>query len=244
MSKFENRSARVALVIVGNEVLSGDTHDTNGHYLAHRLSEIGHRLELMLTIQDSFESFEEYVKPLISKFDIIFTSGGIGPTPDDITREAIARIVDCKAVVHEEAMRMLEEFYGDRINDNAKRMAVLPEGCELVMNVQTGAPGFKIGNIYSFAGVPEIFRDMFESVAPTLGGRPAFRRELTTKIGESRFSHVMREACEEFPDVEIGSYPKMSGEYRVKIVLKGYNGQVLDSCLTFLSERITELEKK
>jgi len=247
MTRFSESQAcekqlSVALVVVGNEVLSGDTLDTNGNYLAKRLSEIGHSLELIVTIRDSFEAFEEFVAPVIKRFDIVITSGGIGPTPDDITRDAVARIFGVGVAEHPEALRMLTEFYGDRMNDNARRMALLPEGATLVPNVRTGAPGFRIGNVYCFAGVPQIFQDMFEAIAPSLGGFPLSRAEFTTNIGESRFSHAMRDACAKFPAVEIGSYPRLGGEYRVKLVFKGRDAKAVEECCRFLKAAIEAIE--
>jgi molybdenum cofactor synthesis domain-containing protein len=238
-----NNSLSVALVVVGNEVLSGDTLDTNGNYLAKRLAEIGHRLELIVTIRDSFDAFDEFVSPIVRRFDIVFTSGGIGPTPDDITRDAMARIFGARVVENADALAMLCEFYGDRMNDNARRMAFIPDGAVLVPNLRTGAPGFRIGNVYCFAGVPQIFQDMFEAVAPSLGGIPYHRREFTTNIGESRFSHVMRDACARFPFVEIGSYPRLGGEYRVKLVFKGRDADAVDECSEYLRSAIEEIER-
>lgn len=241
-SAFHNRSANIALVVVGNEVLSGDTIDTNGNYLAKRLSEIGHKLNLIVTIPDSYSAFEEYVKPLVHRFDLVFTSGGIGPTPDDITREAIAQIFCRELVLSEEALRLLSEFYGDRINDNVKLMAVIPKGASLVHNSRTGAPGFKVENVYCLAGVPEIFREMFETVAPCLGGKPLHRFEFTTNIGESRFSDVMRDACLKYPNVEIGSYPRLFGDYRVKLVFKGDDAADVKNCCEYMRKRICQIE--
>ena len=231
---------RIALVVVGNEVLSGDTLDTNGNYLAGRLSEIGCPLELAVTIPDTFDAFREYVKPLLSKFDLIFTSGGIGPTHDDITRDALADIFGLPVVPHPGAMKILEDFYGERINDNVRLMAHLPEGAKLVENVRTGAPGFRIGNVYAFAGVPEIFREMFESVAPSLSGRPMHRIDVEVSIGESRFAHVLRDAERRYSEVRIGSYPRFSGPYRVKLVFKGYDRNMLFACVEFVKAGVAK----
>jgi molybdenum cofactor synthesis domain-containing protein len=240
---FKDRAADIALIVVGNEVLSGDTADTNGNYLAKRLSEIGHRLRLIITIPDTFDAFDEYVKPLIDRFDLIFTSGGIGSTPDDITREAVAGIFGRKLILSDEALKKLEDFYGDRLNDNAKIMALIPEGATLVSNSRTGAPGFKLENVYCFAGVPQIFQDMFEVVAPVLGGKPLHKLVFKTIIGESRFADIMREACTQFPDVEIGSYPRLSEEFRARLVFKGYEIKKVEDCCEFMRKRISELER-
>ncbi len=242
-SMFQNRSANIALVIIGNEVLSGDSVDTNGSYLAKRLSEIGHKLKLIITIPDAYDAFEEYVKPLVPKFDLIFTSGGIGPTPDDITREAIAQIFCRELVFSEEALEVLREFYGDRLNDNTKRMAIVPKGATLVHNSRTGAPGFIIENVYCFAGVPQIFSEMFEVVAPCLGGKPMHRCDFTTNVGESRFSDLMRAACLKYPNVEIGSYPRLFGDYRVKLVFKGDDATEVEDCCEYLRKRICQIEQ-
>ncbi|MEP0814484.1 MAG: competence/damage-inducible protein A [bacterium] len=244
MPQNESRRLRIALVVVGNEVLSGDTQDTNGHYLAQRLSALGHGLSLIVTIPDTLDAFREYVKPLIPKFDVIFTSGGIGPTHDDITREALADIFGVGIRPHPEAMRALEEFYGERINDNVRRMAHLPEGAELVANVRTGAPGFKIGNVYAFAGVPQIFRDMFDEVAPSLGARPFTKLELLVHIGESRFADVMREAERKFPAAQIGSYPRIGGEYRVKVIVKSEDEAQARECMEFIRAGAEEAERR
>lgn len=242
--EFQDRAADVALVVVGNEVLSGDTVDTNGNYLAKRLSEIGHRLRLIITIPDTFEAFDEYLKPIIGRFDLIFTSGGIGSTPDDITRDAVARIFGRRLVTDQEALRMLEDFYGNRINENAKRMALVPEGASLVCNERTGAPGFRLENVYCFAGVPQIFQDMVEVVVPSLGGKPLHKLQFKTIVGESRFSDIMSEACAKYPDVEIGSYPRLSEEFRARLVFKGYDEEKVEECCEYMRSRIAELEKK
>jgi molybdenum cofactor synthesis domain-containing protein len=222
------------ILIIGNEILSGRTQDTNSHYLARALFARGVRVVRTEVIPDEINQIAGWVNHNHGLSDYVFICGGIGGTPDDLTRQAVARGMGVAVERHPRAEALLRAYYKERINSERLNMADLPSGCELIENSMTLAPGFKIGNIYVFAGIPEIMKAMWEVVAPTIAGTPLFEKELNLKVGEGDIALHMKTVMSAFPQVEIGSYPSLRPDergYRTQIVIRSHSEDLNEAAL-------------
>ena len=215
-----------ALVVIGNEILSGRTKDVNVAYLARQLTALGIQLAEVRMVRDEERAIIAAVNTLRASHNYVFTTGGIGPTHDDITSEAVARAFNLPYRIHPEAKRILVEFYeetGRELNEARMRMAHTPEGAALIENPVSRAPGFRVENVHVLAGIPAVMRAMFESVAPTLkGGREVKSREIAVLLGEGDVAEGLEGLQERFPALEIGSYPFVrEGNFGTTLVLRG-----------------------
>jgi len=233
-----------AIVVVGNEILSGDTQDTNSYWLAQNLFALGVKVELIVTLPDVIDVIDRFIRPIRDNYSLILVSGGIGPTPDDITRQAIARVYDVPLEVNEGAKKSLVKFYHGDVNDVRLQMAHVPVGCRLIANDLTGAPGFALKNCYVFPGIPRLLHEMFEEVRDEFAADPLYSAWFTCNVGESRFAGLMLEAQERFPDVTVGSYPRLEGSYRVKIVCRSRSDGEMKRALAFMEDGIRRIEEE
>lgn len=201
--------ATACLLLIGNEILSGRTKDANLPYIAQGLNSVGVRLREARVIPDVAETIIATVNEVRAKFTYVFTTGGIGPTHDDITSECVARAFGVPLILHPEAHRRLLAWYKPgELNEARLRMAHVPEGATLIDNPVSRAPGFRIGNVFVMAGVPEIMRAMFDNVKHTLeGGRPLLSRAVNSNVAEGVLAEGLGAIQARFPMVEIGSYP-------------------------------------
>jgi molybdenum cofactor synthesis domain-containing protein len=224
-------SPTACLLIIGNEVLSGRTQDKNLSYLAKKLGEIGIRLLEARVIPDTETAIITAVREVMAKHDYIFTTGGIGPTHDDITSECIARAVGVEIGLHPEAERLLRDYYGDQITEARLRMARIPTGADLIPNPISFAPGFTIRNIHVLAGVPAIMQAMLDNVLPTLRhGAAILSVAVSAMLPESKMAEGLGEVQKQHPDIDIGSYPLMAeGKFATTIILRGTDKTVLDA---------------
>lgn len=226
-----------AVIIIGDEVLSGRTHDSNLPYLARRLGELGIRLVEARVVPDQRQAIMRAVNELRAQNDYVFTTGGIGPTHDDITAESIAAAFGVPWERNDEAWQILAEDYAKRgvaFNEARQRMAMMPRGAELVRCEAVAAPGFRIGNVFVFAGVPRIMQSMFEAVAPTLaGGTPTVSRTVHA-IGalEGHIAERLAAIQAEHPTVAIGSYPFYRDPGGVAIVARGTDEAAVDAAIS------------
>ncbi len=218
------KTVTAAILIIGNEILSGRTQDANLAYIAKGLNEVGVTLREARVIPDVEPTIVATVNELRAKYDYLFTTGGIGPTHDDITSECVAKAFGLKWTLHPEAHKHFLQFYqpGD-LNEARMRMAHTPEGATLVYNPVSRAPGFHIGNVYVFAGIPRVMQGMFDSIKGELkGGRPMLSRTVATTLAEGAVARGLGEIQSRYADIEIGSYPIMRrGTYGVNLVLRG-----------------------
>jgi molybdenum cofactor synthesis domain-containing protein len=229
-------TSTAAILIIGNEILSGKTQDTNTPWLAQRLGERGIRLCEVRVVRDEEEAIVRAVHALKDAYTYVFTTGGIGPTHDDITADCMARAFGVEIGVREDARALLAAYYsatGKELNDARLRMARIPSGAALIDNPVSGAPGFKLENVYVMAGVPKIMQGMFGAFADTLkGGPPVLSRAVTGAIRESDIAEELAAIQNAFPDIEIGSYPKMKeGRPEVSLVLRGQDEKRLSAAL-------------
>ena len=205
------------LLIIGNEVLSGRTQDANLKYIATRLGEIGIPLREVRVIPDVPETIVDTVNEVRAKYDHVFTTGGIGPTHDDITSECVAAAFGVPWEPHPEAWRRLESHYarqnppGD-FNAARQRMATMPRGAELIDNIISIAPGFTMGNVHVMAGVPQVFEAMLDHVLPTLAhGRKMLSVAIISPYGEGEIGLRLGAIQKAHPETSIGSYPRFGG---------------------------------
>ena len=225
------RQWTAALVVIGDEILSGRTQDKNVAQVAAWLNDQGIRLAEVRIVPDDSGRIGEAVNALRAVHDYVFTTGGIGPTHDDITVDAIAAAFGVPVVLHPQARAILEDYYRGRpggLTDARLRMARVPEGAELIPNPSSGAPGVKMGNVYIMAGVPNIAGSMLEALTGKLeGGRPIVSVTVGARAPESDVADLLRETEAAHPGVAIGSYPFIKdGRYGANFVIRSEDGEL------------------
>ena len=228
-----DRNVTACIVVIGNEILSGRTKDANIPYLAVELGKVGVRVMECRVVPDIEQRIIETVNEVRARFDYVFTTGGIGPTHDDITADCIARAFGVGISEHPEAIDRMTRYYGDpaQFTVARRRMARVPDGGELVDNPISVAPGFRIGNVYVFAGIPRIVEGMFQSMKHQLvGGTPVQSRTVRTNIVEGIIAEPLGALQQRFADIDIGSYPGFrQGRPSVSLVLRGTDPVRLDA---------------
>lgn len=229
-----------AILVIGDEILSGRTRDANMHYLAGELARIGIDLKEARFVPDDHAAIREAVRELRARHDHLFTSGGIGPTHDDITAEAVADALGATLAIREDARALLAAHYeraGLEFNAARQRMARIPEGAALIDNPISIAPGFSLGNVHVMAGVPDIFRAMVASLLPRLtGGEPLLSQSLRIDRGEGVIAGPLAALAAEFPDLSFGSYPFVqNGAYGANVVIRGTDRARIDAAMSRLS---------
>ncbi|MEG3151790.1 molybdopterin-binding protein [Sphingomonas sp. ZT3P38] len=231
-----------ALVVIGDEILSGRTQDKNVAQLATWLNVQGIRLAEVRVVPDVTDAIVEAVNVLRARNDYLFTTGGIGPTHDDITVDAIAAALDLRVVHHPKAVAVLEHYYATRggLTEARKRMARVPEGAELIENRMSGAPGIHIANIYVMAGVPHITAGMLDALTGTLeGGLPVVSRTIGCWVAESEVAILLGEVERAYAGVAIGSYPFFrEGRTGANFVVRATGPALVDACIADLTERL------
>lgn len=216
------------VIIIGNEILSGRTKDENLPYLAKRLGQLGIPVKEALVIPDVENRIIDAVNDARSRFTYVFTTGGIGPTHDDITAASVATAFGLNVEVHPEAKRILEHYYGETANPARMRMAMVPHGAELIANPVSAAPGFRLGNVHVLAGVPRIMQAMFEGLAHTLsGGDPVLSRAVSAEAREGDIAESLETIQKQHPNVDLGSYPFGLGE-RIGVCIVGRSTSLAD----------------
>ncbi len=223
---MQQATVTAALLVIGNEILSGRTKDANVAYLARQLTALGIVLREVRMVRDEEDVIVDAVNTLRAAHDYLFTTGGIGPTHDDITCEAVAKAVGRAYRLNPEAKQALERYYdgtGRTLNEARLRMAHTPEGATLIHNPVSGAPGFQVENVYVLAGIPAVMRGMFENAARTLRqGARVRSREIAVLLGEGDVARRLGELQERYEALEIGSYPFVrDGRFGTTLVLRG-----------------------
>ena len=240
----EEKVWTAALLVIGDEILSGRTQDKNVGQVALWLNEQGIRLAEVRIVPDDQARIAEAVNALRSAYDYLFTTGGIGPTHDDITVDSIAAAFGVPVIVHPEARMILEAYYASRggVTDARLRMARVPEGAELIPNGFSGAPGVRIGNVYILAGVPSIAAAMLQALDGKLeGGRPMVSLTVGAYVAESEVADLLREAEAAHPGVAIGSYPFMrDGVHGANFVMRSDDQGLAEQTSRELQRRLAE----
>lgn len=224
-------SKTAAIIIIGNEILSGRTQDQNISYLGRELEKLGIVLDEVIIIPDVEQTIIEKVIHYSSNYDYVFTTGGIGPTHDDITTASIAKAFDVKLLRNPDAVSIMENYYEPGTLTEARlKMADIPEGASLIDNPVSAAPAYQINNVFVLAGVPTIMQGMFNSMIDRLiGGPPILTASICTNLSESKLAEAMSEIEKEYAEVSIGSYPFFKrGILGVNIVLRSTEKELLN----------------
>ena len=237
-----------AILIIGNEILSGRTQDTNTSTLATWLNSIGVKVIEVRVVPDEEKIIVETLNFFRKTYDYVFTTGGIGPTHDDITAESVSKAFGKKYEIHKEAYKILESYYKPgEFNDGRQKMVWMPSNADLILNPTSGAPGFSVENVFCLPGVPSILKSMLGGLKNKIvGGEPILSHTISLRTVESEIANSLTKVQEENKDVEIGSYPFFhAGKLGVSIVLRSENQSKIDECnsqiLKFVSEKKIEI---
>ncbi len=237
-----------SILIIGNEILSGRTQDTNTSTLAIWLNSIGVNVAEVRVIPDIEKIIVETLNFLRSNYDYVFTTGGIGPTHDDITAQSVSKAFGIKYEAHKEAFKILENYYEPgKFNDGRQKMAWMPEKANLILNPTSGAPGFNVENVFCLPGVPSILKSMLGGLTNNIvGGEPIKSLTISLRTIESEIANSLTKVQNDNQDVEIGSYPFFhAGKLGVSIVIRSENQSKIDKCnsqiLKFINEKNIEI---
>lgn len=239
------------IIIIGNEILSGRTKDLNTSTISKWLNSIGIKVTEVRVIPDIEKIIIQHVREFSQKFDYVFTSGGIGPTHDDITALSISKAFESKYEIHKKAFQILENYYGEEnFNEGRQKMVWMPSNAKLILNPSSGAPGFYVKNVFCLPGVPSILESMLPELKDKLiGGNPILSKTISLITVESEIAKPLRLVQEKNKDVDIGSYPFFrKGKIGVSIVLRSEDNLKIDICnkqiLNFIrKKKIEKIER-
>jgi len=244
----KNTKVNAAILIIGNEILSGRTQDTNTSTLANWLNSIGVKVEEVRIIPDIEKIIINTLNLLRSNHDYVFTTGGIGPTHDDITAESVSKAFGLKYKIHEEAFKILEIYYKPgEFNEGRQKMVWMPENANLILNPTSGAPGFNVENVFCLPGVPSILKSMLGGLTNSIvGGEPILSLTISLRTVESEIAMSLTRVQNDNQDVEIGSYPFFqAGKLGVSIVIRSEDQSKIDNCnlqiLEFVNKKKIEV---
>jgi molybdenum cofactor synthesis domain-containing protein len=242
-------SITAGLLVIGDEILSGRTKDVNIGATADFCTDLGIELKEVRVVSDETDEIVDAVNALRARYTYVFTTGGIGPTHDDITADAVAKAFGVALPINAQAREMLESRWkqtGTEVNEARLRMARIPEGADLIVNSVSAAPGFRIGNVHVMAGVPVIMRAMLEALAPTLkGGKKVMSVTVKAAVGEGTVGGPLGALQDQYPDVKMGSYPQM-GQDRVmtELVLRSSDAARLEEAAAKVRAMVAEAHAK
>ena len=244
----KNKKVNAAILIIGNEILSGRTQDTNTTTIALWLNSIGVKVQEVRVIPDIENTIIETVNHLRKVNDYVFTTGGIGPTHDDITAQSISKAFSIKYEIHKEAYKILEAYYKPgEFNEGRQKMVWMPENANLILNPTSGAPGFNVKNVFCLPGVPSILKSMLGGLTNSIvGGEPILSLTISLRTVESEIADSLTKVQNNNKDVEIGSYPFFqAGKLGVSIVIRSEEQSKIDNCnsqiLKFVNEKKIEV---
>lgn len=235
-------ATKVGIVILGDEVLKGEIREANLSYMIPMLAQWGAETAMCAILPDDIPVVVRHLRRIHEEVDLVVLTGGIGPTPDDITRDAVAEVAGVPLIVHPEAKAALEARAYQGANPEYRMlMAQVPQGATLIPNPLSPAPGFFIDRMAVFPGVPRMLQAMFEWVKPMVSGRRKSRVTLYAMAPESSYAGIMRQAMTAFPDVGVGSYPLSDGEYRVRVVFRGDRFDRTEACAGHFTKLLSEI---
>ncbi len=244
----DKKEISAGIIIIGNEILSGRTKDTNTSTLALWLNSIGVKVAEVRIIPDIENTIVETVNTLRKKYNYIFTSGGIGPTHDDITAESISKAFNLKYEIHKKGFKILESYYKPgEFNEGRQKMIWMPQNANLILNPTSGAPGFSVENVFCLPGVPSILKSMLGGIKNKIvGGEPILSQTISLRTVESEIANSLTKVQNQNTDVEIGSYPFFqAGKLGVSIVMRSDNRTKIENCaeeiLNFVKEKNIEV---
>ena len=236
---IKNTKVNASILIIGNEILSGRTQDTNTRSIAIWLNSIGVKVDEVRVIPDIENTIVDTVNYLRKNNDYVFTTGGIGPTHDDITAQSISKAFNLKYEIHQEAFKILEAYYKvGEFNEGRQKMVWMPKNANLILNPTSGAPGFNVENVFCLPGVPSILKSMLGGLTNKIvGGNPILSHTISLKTVESEIANSLTSVQDQNKDVEIGSYPFFqAGKLGVSIVIRSENQLKIDKCSSEILE--------
>ena len=239
----KNTKVNASILIIGNEILSGRTQDTNTSTLATWLNSIGVKVEEVRIIPDIEKTIIDTLNFLRNTYDYVFTTGGIGPTHDDITAQSVAKAFGIKYEIHKEAFKILEKYYQPgEFNEGRQKMVWMPEKANLIVNPTSGAPGFSVENVFCLPGVPSILKSMLGGLTNSIvGGEPILNLTISLRTVESEIASSLTKVQNDNLDVEIGSYPFFhAGKLGVSIVIRSEQQSKIDICKTQILKFVDE----
>jgi len=226
-----------AIVVVGNEILSGKVEEKNAAYLSKELLSLGVTLRCIVVVPDEVPVIAEAVKRLAQEHPVVFTSGGVGPTHDDVTVEGVATAFKRPLVRNAAMEEALNDVYGGNANEHVLSMADIPEGTEIIMGPGLRVPVLRLENVYIFPGIPELFQNKFEAIRDQFRSEPFFLECVYTQLDESSIAQALEHITKECPDVGVGSYPAWDNpHYRVKVTLESKQEPQVQKALALLGE--------
>ena len=236
-----------SMLVIGDEILSGRTRESNMNFLAIELSKVGIDLKEVRIVRDYKPAIISAVINLSSSYDLVFTSGGIGPTHDDITSECMAEAFNRSLEIHKDARNKLEDYYrelGKKLNSSRLGMARIPKGAELIENSVSAAPGFSIGNVHVMAGIPKVFQAMVSNIIKTLKkGTPTLSKTIKLSLAEGEIAYILEKLSSAYPELSIGSYPFVENdEFGVDIVVRGERSDLIDQFINNLEAKIESIK--
>ena len=247
----KNTKVNASILIIGNEILSGRTQDTNTLTLANWLNSIGVKVNEVRVVPDIEKKIVDTLNILRSENNYVFTTGGIGPTHDDITAQSVAKAFGLKYEIHKEAFKILEAYYKPgEFNEGRQKMVWMPSNAELILNPTSGAPGFSVKNVFCLPGVPSILKSMLGGLKNRIvGGEPILSDSISLRTVESEIAKAIMRIQNKNKDVEIGSYPFFqAGKLGVSIVLRSENQIKIDDCkmqiLEFVNKKKIDIVKR
>ncbi len=247
----KSTKVNAAILIIGNEILSGRTQDTNTSTLATWLNSIGVIVKEVRVIPDIEKTIVDTLNILRKENNYVFTTGGIGPTHDDITAQSVSKAFGLKYETHKEAFKILEAYYKPgEFNEGRQKMVKMPENAKLILNPTSGAPGFSVENVFCLPGVPSILKSMLGSLKNEIvGGEPVLSHTISLRTVESEIANSLTKVQDQNDDVEIGSYPFFhAGKLGVSIVLRSENQSKIDTCISqvlkFVKEKNIEIVER
>jgi molybdenum cofactor synthesis domain-containing protein len=227
------------IVLVGNEILSGKVVDANASYLCRELRTLGVEVRRISVIPDEVDLIAAEVARFSAEYDVVFTSGGVGPTHDDVTIEGVARAAGVRVMRHPALVALLEAYYRGTVNEAQLKMAEVPEGAELLADDSLRFPTLLMGNVYILPGVPEIFRRKFDALRERFRDEPIFLRNVFVSIGEGTLADHLNGLLRDYPKLLLGSYPEFSNpEYKVKVTLESRDRTFLEEALADFLKRL------
>ena len=239
----KNTKVNAAIFIIGNEILSGRTQDTNTSTLATWLNSIGVKVGEVRVIPDTEKTIVDTLNLLRTNYDYVFTTGGIGPTHDDITAASVSKVFGLKYEIHKEAFKILESYYKlGEFNEGRQKMVWMPENANLILNPTSGAPGFSVENVFCLPGVPSILKSMLGGLTNSIvGGEPILSLTISLRTVESEIANALTKVQDDNNDVEIGSYPFFqAGKLGVSIVIRSEDQFKIDNCNSQILEFVNE----
>lgn len=227
------------ILIIGNEILSGKVTDTNSPYLFHNLRELGVDVRQMSTIPDEVDLIGDIVRDYSSKFDFVFTSGGVGPTHDDVTMEGVARAFSCALEKNNSIIARIENAQGKPCNSSQIKMALIPQGASLLDGGDLWFPVVVLKNVYIFPGIPSLLEKKFTSIQERFRNSPFYLKKVFVDQRESDLASTLHEILEKFPSLLLGSYPKIGEKYfKVLLTLESRDSEYLENALELLLRKL------